>query len=203
MDAGRDASRAKSELRTRLLARRAQRPREERDAAAQAVATALAGFMESHGAVSAPLRLRIAAHVPLAVEPGHGTLPAALHRDGVEVLLPISPPGTHELAWAVDDGRLAPGRFGLLEPTGPRLPSSAIARADVVVVPALSVGLDGSRLGRGGGWYDRALASAREDAVLVAVVFDDELVQALPTEPHDRPVTAVVTPGGGWQDLPG
>jgi 5-formyltetrahydrofolate cyclo-ligase len=198
VDTGRDASRAKSGLRTRLLARRARRTREERDAAAHAVAAALRSLVESDGG-----RLRIAAHVPVDVEPGHGTLPAALHRDGVEVLLPISPPGTHELAWAVDDGRFVPGRFGLLEPAGPRLPSSAIARADVVVVPALSIGRDGSRLGRGGGWYDRALASARADAVLVAVVFDDELVDTLPTEPHDRPVTAVVTPGGGWRDLPG
>ena len=38
-------------------------------------------------------------------------------------------------------------------------------------------------------------------AVLVAVVFDDELLDAVPAEPHDRRVHAVVTPGGGWQRL--
>jgi 5-formyltetrahydrofolate cyclo-ligase len=37
--------------------------------------------------------------------------------------------------------------------------------------------------------------------VLVAAVFDDELVDELPAEPHDRRVTAVVTPTGGWADL--
>jgi 5-formyltetrahydrofolate cyclo-ligase len=42
----------------------------------------------------------------------------------------------------------------------------------------------------------------RGDAVLVAVVFDDELVDTLPTEPHDHRVSAVVTPSGGWQALP-
>ena len=34
---------------------------------------------------------------------------------------------------------------------------------------------------------------------LVAVVFDDELLDEVPTEPHDLPMTAVVTPSGGWQ----
>jgi 5-formyltetrahydrofolate cyclo-ligase len=42
----------------------------------------------------------------------------------------------------------------------------------------------------------------RPDAVLVAVVFDDELLDELPAEPHDQQVTAVVTPSGGWQALP-
>jgi 5-formyltetrahydrofolate cyclo-ligase len=36
----------------------------------------------------------------------------------------------------------------------------------------------------------------------VAVVFDDELLDTLPTESHDRTVSAVVTPSGGWQALP-
>jgi 5-formyltetrahydrofolate cyclo-ligase len=69
-------------------------------------------------------------------------------------------------------------------------------------MPALSVDRAGVRLGRGGGYYDRALLHARPDAVLVALVFDDEFVDELPAEPHDRRVTAVVTPSGGWQALP-
>jgi 5-formyltetrahydrofolate cyclo-ligase len=101
----------------------------------------------------------------------------------------------------VDTGLLAPGRFGLLEPVGHRLGPTAIGTADVVVVPALAVARDGVRLGRGGGYYDRALRHVRPGAALVAALFDDELVEALPAEPHDRRVTAVVTPSGGWQDL--
>ena len=96
---------------------------------------------------------------------------------------------------------LAPGRYGLLEPVGPRLPPEELGLADVVVVPALAVGRDGSRLGRGGGFYDRALLHARADAVLVGVVFDEELVDAVPTEAHDVGLHAVVTPSGGWLDL--
>jgi 5-formyltetrahydrofolate cyclo-ligase len=114
----------------------------------------------------------------------------------------VVPMEGRDLTWAVDTGRLTPGRFGLLEPLGPRLGPTAIGTADVVVVPALAVASDGVRLGRGGGYYDRALQHVRGDAVLVALVFDDELVGELPSEPHDRRVTAVVTPSGGWQALP-
>ena len=140
--------------------------------------------------------------MPDETEPGHGRLPAAFTQLGARVLLPVVPDEGRELAWAVDTGHLAPGRFGLLEPVGPRLGPTAIGPADVVVVPALAVARDGVRLGRGGGYYDRALRYTRPDAVLVALVFDDELVDELPAEPHDRRVTAVVTPSGGWQALP-
>ena len=185
---------AKAALRERSLARRRQRPPAERAAAAAAVAAALL-----HGLARART---FAAYVPEETEPGYGRLPAAYTQLGARVLLPVVPGGGRELVWAVDTGRLAPGRFGLLEPVGPRLGATAVGTADVVVVPALAVSRDGVRLGRGGGYYDRALRHARPGAVLVAVVFDDEFLDEVPTEAHDHRVTAVVTPSGGWQDLP-
>ncbi|MBN1091531.1 5-formyltetrahydrofolate cyclo-ligase [Blastococcus sp. TML/M2B] len=180
---------AKAALRARLLAARRARPAAERERAATAVAAALRTGLATARTV--------AAHVPEAVEPGHGRLPGELAGAGTRVLLPVV--RGRELAWAEHDGRLAPGRFGLLEPVGPRLGPEAIGSADAVVVPALAVSRSGVRLGRGGGYYDRALAHARPDAVLVAVVFDGELLDDLPAEPHDRRVTAVVTPTGGWE----
>lgn len=189
-----DVGAAKSALRERHLARRRERSAAERAAAAAALTPALLRGL-------AGVRT-FAAYVPDDDEPGHGRLPAAFTQLGARVLLPVVPLEGRELIWAVDTGRLAPGRFGLLEPRGPRLGPTAIGTADVVVVPALAVALDGARLGRGGGYYDRALQHVRDDAVLVALAFDDELLDELPTEPHDRRVTAVVTPSGGWQALP-
>ena len=189
-----DVGAAKSALRVDVLARRRARPVVERDRAAAAVAAALLRGLAGCRA--------FAAFVPEPDEPGHGRIPAAFTQLGARVLLPVVPAEGADLAWAVDTGRLAPGRYGLLEPLGPRLGPTAIGTADVVVVPALAVARDGARLGRGGGYYDRALRHVRDDAVLVAVVFDDELVDALPVEPHDRTVSAVVTPSGGWQALP-
>jgi 5-formyltetrahydrofolate cyclo-ligase len=185
---------AKAAVRERHLARRRDRPAAERSVAAAAVTSAL--LRELAGARA------VAAYVPEDTEPGHGRLPAAFTQLGTRVLLPVVPARGHELAWAVDTGRLAPGRFGLLEPVGPRLGPTAIGTADVVVLPALAVARDGVRLGRGGGYYDRALEHVRPGAVLVALLFDDELLDALPTEQHDRRVTAVVTPSGGWQAIP-
>ncbi|RBY76048.1 5-formyltetrahydrofolate cyclo-ligase [Geodermatophilus sp. TF02-6] len=189
-----DVGGVKAALRARFLAHRAARPAEERAAAAAAVTAALLRGLAG--------TRTLAAFVPDPAEPGAGRLPAAYTGLGARVLLPVVPAGEGELAWAVHTGRLAPGRFGLLEPVGPRLGPAAVGEADAVVVPAVAVARSGVRLGRGGGYYDRALRHARPDAVLVAVVFDDELVDQLPHEPHDRGVTAVVTPSGGWQALP-
>ncbi|MGY1591265.1 5-formyltetrahydrofolate cyclo-ligase [Geodermatophilus sp. SYSU D00708] len=189
-----DVAAVKAALRTRFRARREVRPAVERAAAAAAVTAALLDGL-------AGVRT-LAAFVPDATEPGAGRLPAAYSRLGARVLLPVVPPEGRELGWAVDRGRLAPGRFGLLEPVGPRLGPTALGTAEVVVVPAVAVARSGVRLGRGGGYYDRALRHARPEARLVALVFDDELVDELPSEPHDGPVTAVVTPSGGWEALP-
>jgi 5-formyltetrahydrofolate cyclo-ligase len=188
------ATEAKAALRTQILDRRRTRPVQERQSAAAAVTRAL---LRGLAGVRA-----FAAYVPDEEEPGHGRIPAAFTQLGARVLLPVVPSDGRELAWAVDTGRLAPGRYGLLEPLGPRLGATAVGTADVVVVPALAVARDGVRLGRGGGYYDRALQHARPDAVVVAMVFDDEFVDELPTEAHDWRVSAVVTPSGGWQTLP-
>jgi 5-formyltetrahydrofolate cyclo-ligase len=80
--------------------------------------------------------------------------------------------------------------------SGPLLGVDAIARCDAVLVPALAVAPDGTRLGRGGGSYDRALQRCGPRATVIALLFDGELVAELPSDPWDRPVSAVVTPGG-------
>ncbi|MCA1711851.1 MAG: 5-formyltetrahydrofolate cyclo-ligase, partial [Actinobacteria bacterium] len=110
-----------------------------------------------------------------------------------DVLLPVLLPDD-DLDWAV--GRdLRPGPRGLLEPVGPRLGVAAISSCDLVLVPALAVDVAGTRLGRGGGSYDRALR--RATGRTIALLHDGELVERLPADPHDVPVTAAVTPSGG------
>ena len=184
---------AKDQLREGLLFRRRARPTAQRADAADAVASALLAGL-------AGVRT-LAAFVPDPSEPGHGRLPDAYTELGARVLLPVIPSQGRVLDWGVYTGELERGRFGLSHPVGPRLGPTAIEAAEAVVVPALAVDRFGIRLGRGGGYYDRALVHASPAAVLVTVVFDDERVEELPREPHDRPVTAVVTPSGGWEDL--
>ena len=188
-----DPALAKAVLRESLLARRRARPMGDRVAAADAIATALLTGLAGVGT--------LAAFVPDPTEPGTGRLPDAYAELGARVLLPVVPDRGRVMEWGLYTGELEPGRFGVSHPTGPRLGPAAIGQADAVVVPALATDRAGIRLGRGGGYYDRALVHARPETVLVAVVFDDERVDELPREVHDRAVTAVVTPSGGWQRL--
>jgi 5-formyltetrahydrofolate cyclo-ligase len=108
----------------------------------------------------------------------------------IEVVLPISnQDGT--LTWLLFDGQTEPGIFGFPEPVGA---TCSLADVDLIFVPALAVDKSGERLGKGKGYYDRALAALETVAPVVAIVFDEEFVESIPSEDHDHPVDAVVTP---------
>ena len=66
----------------------------------------------------------------------------------------------------------------------------------VVLVPGLAFDRDGGRLGRGGGYYDRFLPTLPTDAARVGVVLEQLVVDAVPTDPHDVPMTHLATQRG-------
>jgi 5-formyltetrahydrofolate cyclo-ligase len=146
---------------------------------------------------------RLAAGSTVAVYVGVGTEPATddlleqLGQRDLQVLLPVWG-GRAALDWARYTGKegLQPAPAGLIEPTGPPLGASAIASADVVIVPALAVDRTGIRLGRGAGAYDAALSRLGPDCLTCALLFPGELLTQLPAEPHDRRVSAVALPDG-------
>lgn len=74
-------------------------------------------------------------------------------------------------------------------------PDGALQEADLLLIPALLADESGTRLGRGGGWYDRVLATLTKPVPLYAVVYSWEVLPAgaLPAEPHDVPVDGVLT----------
>ena len=82
------------------------------------------------------------------------------------------------------------------QPDGEAQGAESLKEADLIVIPALAASADGTRLGQGGGWYDRALMHRSPGVPVVAVIFDDEVLEAgiIPAEPHDVPVDAIVTP---------
>ena len=88
-----------------------------------------------------------------------------------------------------DESTLVPDPFGAMQPPG----DAAGARVDVAIVPLLGFTAAGQRLGQGRGHYDRLLV-AQPDLVPIGLAWDCQLVDALPLEPHDRPLRAVVTP---------
>ncbi|MFF1444636.1 5-formyltetrahydrofolate cyclo-ligase [Streptomyces sp. NPDC058295] len=146
----------------------------------------------------------VAAYVSVATEPGTLALLDALRARGVRVLLPALL-ADNDLDWGTYTGEgslarvLHGGKMALLEPAGERLGPDAVTTADVVLLPGLAVDAHGTRLGRGGGSYDRVLArlaDAGAHPALVVLLYDSEVVEHVPGEAHDRPVHAVVTPSG-------
>lgn len=88
-----------------------------------------------------------------------------------------------------DESSLVPDPYGAMQPPA----DAEDAEVDVAIVPLVGFALNGHRLGQGGGHYDRLLA-ARPGLVAIGLAWDCQLVDALPIEPHDRPLHAVVTP---------
>jgi len=140
----------------------------------------------------------IAAYYSIGAEPDTHALIFALWKRGSYVVLPVLLPDG-DLDWASYEGpdSLAAGPHGLLQPTEPVRGPGTVARADVVLVPALAVDARGYRLGRGGGSYDRALARVGEQVPTIALLYDDELLPSVPTEPHDQRVRVVARPAAG------
>jgi 5-formyltetrahydrofolate cyclo-ligase len=119
------------------------------------------------------------------------------------VLLPLLRPDA-DLDWASYEGpdSLRPGPRGLAEPGEPPRGLDAVARADLVLVPALAVDRGGVRLGRGAGCYDRALARVGSLVPTIALVYDDELLDEIPADSHDQRVRMVARPSAGVSRLP-
>ena len=117
-----------------------------------------------------------------------------LARRGHRVLLPLVQPGGL-LAWREYAGaqHLTTGGYGIPEPDE-SCPAGEISDAAVVVVPALGFDESGTRLGRGGGYYDRLLAGLPAGTLVVGLAADEAVSAELPAEPHDVPVDVVVTP---------
>jgi 5-formyltetrahydrofolate cyclo-ligase len=171
----------KQALREDFLQERRTLTPEAIEAAREAVRAAVLAQCDAAGWRS------VAGFVPLRTEPGSNELLDGLVHRGVRVLVPVTL-ADRDLDWVELPGD---------EP----LTVEAIADVDAVLVPALAVAADGTRLGRGGGSYDRALGRVPAGVPIAALLYDGEVLAHLPAEAWDVPVTAYVTPSAGWQEL--
>ncbi len=194
-----DVARDKAAMRARLRAARAAMTPDERSAAAHALRDAVLSLPEAEMAGT------VAAYFSVGAEPGTRGLVYALWKRGSYVLLPLLR-DDWDLDWASYEGpdSVRPrtdGRHGLAEPAEPPRGVDAIARASLVIVPALAVDSRGMRLGQGGGCYDRALARVSAAVPTVALVYEGELLDEVPSAPHDRGVRLVARSGGDTASL--
>ncbi|MCL2490814.1 MAG: hypothetical protein FWF36_08890 [Propionibacteriaceae bacterium] len=169
---------SKADLRRQCLRRRKDRPaalRASDDASRQerALAVLSSTFDRCDGAT-------VCIYLSHPPEPETTGLAKLLHDAGWHVIVPsqglTSPSGTPAWTW-----------YG-----SSALPAE-LAAADVIIMPGLAGTRDGNRLGRGRGWYDRALRSARAGTPRWLLLNDDEVVNELPVTPHDAKVDLIIT----------
>jgi 5-formyltetrahydrofolate cyclo-ligase len=187
----------KSVLRRRLLGARAKLTEAERTGAARALRDAVLALPQAQMAGT------VACYFSIGTEPGTHGLVYALWKRGSYVLLPLLRPDM-DLDWASYEGpdSLRPGPRGLAEPAADPRGPGAIASADLVIIPALAVARNGVRLGRGGGSYDRALARVGTQVPTIALIYDGELLDEVPSGRHDQRVRLAARPSHEIASLP-
>lgn len=180
---------AKRAMRAELRERRNTRSQSARDAAAEGIRVQLDALVDRLGARS------ISCFLSTPAEPGTRDFVAGAVARGIRVLLPITrADGLLDWAVATPDGDVAEGLFGQPEPVGEVLGPIAVNDVDLLVIPAAAVDRKGMRLGWGRGYFDKTIGSMERCPPVYAVVFDSELVDEVPCDRLDQPVTGVVTP---------
>jgi 5-formyltetrahydrofolate cyclo-ligase len=193
----------KQTLRRRIRAqRRSLAPQRDRGADAEAIAHAVSALLDilslppagggEHSAYGGQPCVAIYRSLPL--EPPTKALARMLQARDLPVIVPEMLDDM-ELDWHMlrSDGS-----------EGPALGLAAIGEALLILTPGLAVDHSGTRLGQGGGCYDRALARRHPDVIAVAIVNNEEYAAwPLPRDTHDVRVNAVITPGSGFVPIAG
>jgi 5-formyltetrahydrofolate cyclo-ligase len=146
----------------------------------------------------------VALFAPLFSEPDIHPLIEEAWAQGKRVVLPLmlgrglAPQlDWHEItSW---DDVIIPGPFGLREPDPLRCPRVLPPELDCVFVPGVAFDGKGCRLGRGGGFYDSFLGLTPATRPCIGLMFSLQKVPAVPREPHDQPLRAVITEDGAEQ----
>lgn len=139
----------------------------------------------------------VAAYWPMRSEVDPRPLMAWLHASGVRICLPVVGEETSRMvfrAWAPGD-TLARSSLGVMEPAA----TAAEVQPRLVLTPLAAFDRAGRRIGYGRGHYDRTLAALSGDGgplSRIGLAFAAQEVDAVPTEPHDQPLDAVITEDG-------
>jgi 5-formyltetrahydrofolate cyclo-ligase len=123
-------------------------------------------------------------------------LPQAL-ASGKRIVVPYCVEGELELFWLEDMDELELGMYRILEPKESlrSVESKKLQPEDldVVMVPGVAFDRNGGRTGHGKGYYDKLLEHARLDTPLLALAFECQLFDEIPTEEHDIFMDKVIT----------
>lgn len=178
----------KRELRARIRAARARRTDAERATLSAELTARLIDLVGQHGARS------LTCFLPTRGEPDTRGFLEWAREESIDTLLPAAR-DDGLLDWIRPSGEgTVTGLFGIEEPLGELVSPLAAHDVDLMLIPAAAIDHRGTRLGWGRGYFDRMLASMERTPPIYAVVFDDEIVDELPADPHDIAVSGVATP---------
>ena len=100
----------------------------------------------------------------------------------------------NDLLWVKNPDNFAKGPFGIDEPVGDGILAKDIENLSAVILPGLAVDVNGTRLGKGKGFYDRVLSQISEEVKRIVLLFDLEFILEIPKESHDMSVHTIATP---------
>lgn len=185
---GREMSATKAALREQLRVEAARHTSAERREGSQAICTRIAEQQVWRDARS------VLGFMPLASEPDLTPLVLQLLAANKTLALPrFDPTSASYQAVQVTDltAQLERGRYGVLEPRA-ECPLLSLKELDLALVPGIGFSLNGGRLGRGKGYFDRMLCEVR--GWICGVAFDWQVTVEIPSEQHDIHVNSIVTP---------
>lgn len=182
---------SKAILRRRMLARRAGLSALDRTAASARINARLAGLPELADAEA------ILGYAAFGTEVDIDSYLGARIAEGKGIFLPWVDSAQLRIARITDlEYELAPGFAGLREPHPDHRRPARPDRLDAAVVPGVAFDRRCARLGYGGGYFDKLLAEVAPSTIVVGVAYEVQLVDTLPSEPHDRGVDVIITDAG-------
>lgn len=115
-------------------------------------------------------------------------------QDNKRILVPVCQPEKKLLLSDLYSfNELKANKYGILEPAKEHQRSTPHEEVDLAIIPGVAFDYSGYRLGYGGGYYDRFLDNLLPDCTKIGLVFDFQLIDKVPTEPHDTRVDIILT----------
>jgi 5-formyltetrahydrofolate cyclo-ligase len=120
-------------------------------------------------------------------------------KDGKRVILPRVSGKTLELFYVRDIKKdLKPGIYGIMEPDRDSCVPAKYTEPDLAVVPGVGFDRHKNRLGYGGGYYDRLLPKLSKNIQKIALCFQAQIVDLLPSFAHDIRVDKIISENGSF-----
>ena len=133
----------------------------------------------------------IASFAALPIEPDLRALHQLLPKH--KIVYPKSrPSGGMQFYHVSEPSTLVVGRYTILEPVESEQNRTSIDSIQLFLCPAFAYTNEGERLGKGGGYYDRALTQRAPNSQLLGIIFKQQLLTELLTEAHDITMDAVL-----------